>query len=119
MVSVDKLVEIEKRRNISLPTSYKVFFQRCQRSRPESLLGTDLINDIEDLNGPAEELLRECGRDVLMNPDDFVFMMHQGYMFWYFAANGDPDPMVFGYFEGKGDRDQHGRLSTFLARTLL
>ena len=109
----------EKRRNISLPTSYKVFFQRCQRSRPEDLVGTDLINDIEDLNGAADELLRECGMDAFLKPDDFVFMMHQGCMFWYFSANGDPDPIFFGYLEGKESRDHHGHLSTFLLGLVL
>jgi hypothetical protein len=43
-------------------------------------------------------------------------MMHQGYIFWYFKANGDPDPDVFGYYQGKIKPDNLGRLSEFLKR---
>jgi hypothetical protein len=40
--------------------------------------------------------------------------MHQGYMFWYFKANGDSDPIVFGYYEGKPGPDNFGPFSDFI-----
>jgi hypothetical protein len=58
-------------------------------------------NSYHDLNEGAVELLKDDGIDNFIESDDFVFMMHQGYMFWYFKANGDTDPIVYGYYEGK------------------
>lgn len=40
--------------------------------------------------------------------------MHQGYMFWYFKENGDPDPIVYGYYEGRYESDNFGRFSDFI-----
>jgi len=41
-------------------------------------------------------------------------MMHQGYIFWYFKANGDHDPTVYGYYEGKLRPDKFGHFSDFI-----
>ena len=79
------------------------------------MVGTDLWNNNRfDLIEGAVELLAEDGINNFLQGDDFVFMMHQGYMFWYFKANGDPDPIVYGYHEGKYEPDNFGRFSDFI-----
>ena len=113
---MDKLSQIEKEDKILLPQIYKDFYRRCSRSIPENLVGTDLRNHYPDMNIGAIELLEEDGAEIFLESDDFVFMMHQGYIFWYFKANGDPDPDVFGYYQGKIKPDNLGRLSEFLKR---
>jgi hypothetical protein len=66
------------------------------------------------LNEGAAEILKEDGAEFFLEPNDLVFMMHQGYMFWYFKADGNPDPIVYGYFEGKLKPDNHGPFSEFI-----
>ena len=110
----EHLFSIEETRKIVLPDLYKEFYLACFNRRPEKLVGTDLINDVGDLNVWAKELLEECGVDDVLSDQDFVFMMHQGYMFWYFNANGDPDPQVSGFNEAKKTRDKFGSLSHFI-----
>ncbi len=112
---MDKLSRIESERHISLPDIYRRFYNLCSISIPANLVGTDLWNSNRfDLNEGALELLEEDKIDNFLTSDDFVFMMHQGYFFWYFKANGDTDPMVYGYHEGKLKPDNLGRFSDFI-----
>lgn len=111
----DKLNSIENKYQILLPKIYKDFYNLCSFSVPANLVGSDLWNDNRfDLNEGAVELLAEDGINNFLQGDDFVFMIHQGYMFWYFKANGDPDPIVYGYHEGKYEPDNFGRFSDFI-----
>jgi hypothetical protein len=111
---MDKLRIIENESHISLPEAYKDFYNFCSFSIPENLVGTDLRNNYSELNEWAVELLEEDGINNFLESDDFVFMMHQGYIFWYFKANGDPDPIVYSYQEGKLEPDNIGHLSDFI-----
>lgn len=113
---MNKLSRIESNHHILLPDVYRDFYDLCSSSIPDKLVGTDLLNNYSysDLNNGAIELLEEDGVDNFLEGDDFVFMMHQGYMFWYFNANGDSDPIVHGYYEGKLKPDTFGRFSDFI-----
>jgi hypothetical protein len=112
---MDKLTKIENERRISFPEVYRRFYDLCAFSIPANLVGTDLWNNASyDLNEEALELLEGSDRENFLERDDFVFMMHQGYIFWYFKANGDPDPIVYGYHEGKLRPDNLGHLSEFI-----
>ncbi len=94
-----ELSKIETKLNITLPLIYKNFYLKCLKSRPKELIGTDLFHDNKDLHEGALELLDEDGAKNFLSEKDFVFMMHQGYMFWYFRADGNENPNVYGYFE--------------------
>jgi hypothetical protein len=112
---MNNLSTIENKYHILLPEVYCDFYNLCSFSIPANLVGTDLWNNNRfDLNEGAVELLAEGGINNFLESDDFVFMMHQGYMFWYFKANGNPDPIVFGYYEGKFRPDNFGRFSDFI-----
>ena len=113
---MDKLSRIEDKYHILLPKVYRDFYELCSSTIADSLVGTDLINNYSyfDLRNGADELLQEDGIDNFLESDDFVFMMHQGYMFWYFKANGDSDPIMYGYYEGKLKPDTFGRFSDFI-----
>ena len=63
------------------------------------MVGTDLFNEYPELNVWALELLEEDGTENFMDKNDFVFMMHQGYMFWYFKADENENPDVYIYVE--------------------
>jgi hypothetical protein len=111
---MNALSEIEKLKDIRLPEIYRNFFNHCFYSIPEKLVGTDLLNIYPDLNKFALELLNDDGIDIFLEKDDIVFMMHQGYMFWYFKANGNPDPIVYGYHESKLVPEDLGNFSNFI-----
>jgi hypothetical protein len=114
MNSRDKLSRIENELHISLPEIYKLFYDRCSHSIPRNLVGTDWDNNQSNLTDGAVELLKDDGTDNFLESDDFVFMMHQGYIFWYFKANGDTDPIVYSYHEGKMKPDNLGHFSDFV-----
>ena len=105
---MDKLSRIEQENKISLPEIYKGFQRLCSFSIPTKLIGTDLRNTHPELNQWATELLDEDGVENFLDDNDFVFMMHQGYVFWYFKADGNPDPIVHGYHENKLKPDNQG-----------
>ena len=113
---MNKLLKIEKENKISLPEAYKDFYNLCAFSIPKNLIGTDLLNNYSysDLRNGADELLEDDGVDNFLKNDDFVFMMHQGYMFWYFQADGNPNPIVYGYYENKLKPDNFGHFSDFI-----
>lgn len=112
---MDKLTKLENNNHILLPKVYRDFYALCSRSVPANLVGTDLWNNNRfDLNEAAVELLQENNMENFLQSDDFVFMMHQGYIFWYFKANGDPDPIVFRYHEGDAGPYNFGRFSGFI-----
>ena len=111
---MDKLRKIEDESNISLPDVYKGFYKLCSFSIPENLVGTDLRNNHSELNEWAVGLLKDDEVNNFLEGNDFVFMMHQGYIFWYFKANGDPDPVVYGYHEGRLKPDNLGHFSDFI-----
>jgi hypothetical protein len=106
------LEKIEMTRNIKLPDLYKTFYNRICKQIPSGLVGIDLL-DLEDFPGYASELLKENDIENFLEKDDFIFMFHQGYIFWYFKADGTPDPMVFGYSEAEKAKRQLQRLSEF------
>jgi hypothetical protein len=111
---MSRLSRIEQENQISLPEIYKDFYRLCSNSIPANLIGTDLRNSYSELNQWAIELLEEDGVENFLDDKDFVFMMHQGYMFWYFKADGIPDPIVYGYYENKLKPDNLGHLSEFI-----
>ena len=114
MNSRDKLSRIEKELHFSLPEIYKRFYDRCSYSIPVNLVGTDWNTYKVNLNEGAVELLKDDGADNFLESDDFVFMMHQGYMFWYFKSNGDPDPIVYAYKENNLFPEERERFSEFI-----
>jgi|SRR5215831_20512770 len=116
LLIMDKLTREERERNIILLDIYRTFYYYCAAGLPPGLVGTDLFHPGSDLNESAIRLLEEDGVENFLEPDDFVFMMHQGYFFFYFKANGDPDPIVFGYYEQKLKPENFGPLSLFIQK---
>jgi hypothetical protein len=95
-----------------LPASYKAYLLIAGRRPPRGWVGTDCtIGILADVRRWAEEVLRENGQPPLPGRA-FVFMMHQGYQFYYFEADGrSDDPPVFYYMEGEAVVRKFDRLS--------
>ena len=116
MISLKLLKNYEAEKNISFPNIYIDFFTKYRKKIPQNLVGTDIFNGTEDLNLWAKELLNDDNTENFLEEDDFVFMMHQGYMFWYFKTNEDENPTVYSYFEGDLKPTKRGELKSFLAK---
>lgn len=111
---MNSLSEAEIAYGLSFPEIYKDFYKRCESSIPKEMVGTDLFNNYKELTKWAKELLEEDNAEDFLDNDDFVFMMHQGYMFWYFKANGEENPKVYFYFEGQVTPKEIGSLDYFI-----
>jgi hypothetical protein len=85
-----------------LPAAYRAYLLIAGRRSPSAWVGTDCTIDwLYQLHDAAEELLREWGQPLL-SADAFVFLMHQGYQFMYFVADGrSDDPPVHYFMEGE------------------
>jgi hypothetical protein len=111
---MENLNEIEKKLNLTFPLIYKEFYLKCQKSVPKNMVGIDLYHDKYELKKWALELLEEDNAENFLTDKDIVFMMHQGYMFWYFKADGTENPNVYFYREMSLKPDLLTDLKTFL-----
>ena len=109
-----KFLNLNKKYNFKLPEIYEDFFLKCELSIPPSYIGTDLINTQEKIQYWAIELLSEDKTDNFLKDNDFVFMMHQGYMFWYFQVDGKENADVYFYQEGNKNSIWISKLKDFL-----
>jgi hypothetical protein len=107
------LDKIEKEKGLIIPDLLRRFLRKCRWSMPPDLVGTDLLRK-EDLNDGARELFEEIGIENFLHEKDLVFMMHQGYIFWYLRADGNPDPVVFEFSESEMKQREHSLLSAFI-----
>ena len=96
---MDELDKLEKEQNLTFPEVYKEFYKKCKNFIPQGMVGIDLFNSRKELKEWALDLLKEDNASNFLTDKDFVFMMHQGYMFWYFKADGNKNPNVYFYHE--------------------
>lgn len=94
--------EIERFYSLDLPASYRQWLLKYGREPKGQFVGSDCHYPVLlKLREWAEELLRDCSKPFVLGKEDFVFLMHQGYQFFYFKADGKlDDPPVYYYFEG-------------------
>ncbi|WP_340014390.1 SMI1/KNR4 family protein [Paenibacillus sp. FSL K6-1318] len=95
--------DILKLKNLSptkeLPLTYLRFMYKSGNGI-EFLAGTDYtMKYILELKEFAVELLDENNFSEKLTDNQFVFMMHQGYMFWYFNLDEGDNPAVYLYDE--------------------
>ncbi len=82
-----------------LPLTYLEFMYRAGNGI-EFLVGTQYsMKYIAELKEWAVELLDENKFPEKLTDNQFVFMMHQGYMFWYFNLDEGDNPSVYFYDE--------------------
>ena len=86
-----------------LPSSYRAYLSLAGNSPPPNLVGSDCYGHyLPLLHEWAVELLAECNNPFVLPKNAVVILMHQGYQFFYFIADGDrSDPEIYYYYEGK------------------
>lgn len=100
----------------SLPASYKAYLFLAGQEEPSALIGSDCtIKHLPRLNKSANVLLAENGLPPLPH-DAFVFLMHQGYQFFYFLREDNiEDPPVFYYIEDEPVVRRYERFTDLVA----
>jgi hypothetical protein len=112
-----EIAGLETSMSLRLPAAYKAYLLLAGGATPSVLTGSDCtLHRLHSLQAGARELLRENGQPELP-PGAFVFLMHQGYQFFFFVADGkNDDPPVFYYVEGKpGVARRYERFSDLVA----
>lgn len=90
---ISKLVKSSPTR--TLPKTYLDFMNKAGNGI-EFLVGTDYsMKYIFELKEGAIELLEENNFIKKLTDNQFIFMMHQGYIFWFFNLNDGDDPAVY------------------------
>ncbi len=108
---------LEDRLGIGLPQKYQSFLKLMGHSADRFFLGSDFTyNELEQLQDWAKELLEESAVDLTFPDNAFVFLMHQGYQFYFFYLNEDNNPKVYGYLEGNSHFDKFERFDEFLLK---
>ncbi|MBI6864423.1 SMI1/KNR4 family protein [Lysinibacillus fusiformis] len=111
-----KLVELSPTR--TLPKTYLDFMNKAGNGI-EFLVGTDYsMKYIFDLKEWAIELLEENNSIKILTDNQFIFMMNQGYMFWFFNLNDGYNPAVYCYDESV-ELDDFNKVSDTLSDFLI
>lgn len=101
-----------------LPLTYLEFMYRAGNGI-EFLVGTQYsMKYIAELKEWAVELLDENKFPEKLTDNQFVFMMHQGYMFWYFNLDEGDNPSVYFYDESL-DLTDFKKVSDTLSKFLI
>lgn len=97
----EDITKLEDQYSVRLPKTYKKFLRGSHPNVERLLVGTDIdMESLVNMREWAEDLLKQDGEVFALEPNHFVFTMHQGYQFHYFPCDGTNDPPVFHYLEG-------------------
>lgn len=103
--SCDAVYQLELRRKIQLPYSYKLFLEYFAQGRPKFFDGQDYsISGIKDANIVANSITEADKTELPAGA--FVFSQWQGYNFDFFVMGSD-NPEVLLYTEGDGSPCSH------------
>jgi hypothetical protein len=116
--SPDDVAAAERHLGVPLPAAYWAYLLVAGHYPPPALVGSDCdIGFLYKMREWSGILLRESGNPFALPSNAVVFLMHQGYQFMYFLADGvTNDPAVFYYREFRPAPVLHAeRLSEWIA----
>lgn len=88
-----------------LPQAYIEFMSVMGNGTNGYMAGDScFMNEIEDLEQGAYDLLEENESKNILSDDSFVFWMSQGCMFCFFKLNEGDNPPVYFYNESEEDK---------------
>ena len=94
--SADQIAALAEQTEGHLPSAYLQFMEAAGNGVDDFLRGSDFtIEDLDGVREAADELLVEAELEPLTS-NAFVFVMHQGYQFYYFQ-----DGAVYYFKEGE------------------
>jgi hypothetical protein len=102
----EEVLSLERYAGCPLPSVYLSFLFRFGHSAGPLFVGSDFAIDGQlrlRLREYASELLVERKSPYRLKDSDFVFVMHQGYVFQFFDCEAGPNPPVYLFQEGRHD----------------
>jgi hypothetical protein len=102
-MNAEQIARLETHLGLPIPSAYRAYLAIAGVSPSPALVGSDCHDHyLFDLRESAVKLLQESGNPFSLPEDAIVFLMHQGYQFFYFRADGvTNDPAVYYYFEDR------------------
>jgi len=116
--------EIETYQNsneLKFPKVYTEFLLTMGKNAGDFMRGSDYEwDELPELKNAANETLADNKLPPLTQ-EDFVFFMHQGYIFAFFKIGEGEDPKIYLFSEGdkKGVHIKYGSLSDFFHKQYL
>lgn len=102
--SDEEIARLEAHHGLRLPVVFRAYLARVGNGAGAFMVGSDyLYPELFRLHKTAEVFLAANGGPFTLRPDDFVFLIHHDYRFWWFpTADAGDDPPVFFYSEVDG-----------------
>jgi hypothetical protein len=101
--SIQEIAELEMKLEIHLPAAYHEFLLWMGKGAGIFLMGFDcFLPDLEKLQPMAAELLNDFGAEFELPDNSFVFLMRQGYQFYFFKSGEGDNPPVYEYLAEDG-----------------
>lgn len=98
-INDSEIAKVESVAGRSLPASYRRFLELAGREAGSFLRGSHFFfPEVLDLRAYAEGLLEERRWPFRMATSDFVFFMHQGYLF-DFMGGDKAEPEIFAFHD--------------------
>ena len=91
----EEIAALEREYGVVFPDDYRVFLEMCGKGVDDFVSGSSIfVQQLDSVLESANELLTDAGLDPLP-PGDYVFYMHQGYVFFFFHEGA-----VYYFMEG-------------------
>ncbi|MCL2579770.1 MAG: SMI1/KNR4 family protein [Oscillospiraceae bacterium] len=95
---IAKIMQLSKEKN--LPQNYVKFMEQAGNGIDFFKGSSYTLDEISKLKSWAIALLKENDSNENIDDNNFVFLMHQGYQFYFFNLNEGDNPPVYFYLEG-------------------
>jgi hypothetical protein len=111
---------LEQAYGLRFPEAYREFLAEMGRSAGELFRGSDAFYDkLVHLRGWAMEMIEESASGFELPGDAVVFLMHQGYVLFFFRTSEGDDPPVYRLRETeKAATRVNDAFSSFLTSTV-
>jgi hypothetical protein len=99
-LSEQEIANVEQELGVSFPSVFRAFLVAMGKNHGQLFRGSDTSpDDYLEYRQVAEEQLMQSGAPSL-TARTVVFLLHQGYSFYFFEADGSYDPPIYLYVEG-------------------
>ncbi len=98
-----EIVQAERRLGVVLPLLFRTYLIRMGKHHGDLFVGSDIptLDRLEEIRDYAQGLMLKSNVSEPLPPNAVVFLLHQGYTFCYFLAEGGFDSPVWNYLEGE------------------
>ena len=100
----EEIEQLAKELNCPIPEAYFEYLLKHGKNEKGPLVGSDcFLRHIKENNDYLPELLEDNNINFELPEKYICFLMHQGYIAFWFDANDGDDPLCWYYSEGTTD----------------